>query len=301
MKFMYVFPEATGPDASFNGSGSVADLARAAEAAGFEGFAFTEHPAPSAKWLATGGHQAIDPFAGLAHVAAVTSKLRLLTYLAVVPYRNPLLMAKSAATVDFLSEGRMILGLGTGYLKSEFFALGVDFDERNAAMDEALDVLPLHWSGQPFSFTGSHFEARDVQALPAPVQQPIPIWIGGNARVTMQRVASKANGWMPLLSSPMVTNTSRTAYVDRANLGDKVAELNVMAGPRATGLDVASSISIDESRTVAQQAGELRDQISQLAAAGSTWIMVPPATSTPTVALEFISSFMDLAHNVAQG
>ncbi len=293
MKFMYVFPEATGPEARFNGSGSVSELARAAEAAGFAGFAFTEHPAPSAKWLASGGHQAIDPFAGLAHVAAVTSKLRLLTYLAVAPYRNPLLMAKSAATVDFLSEGRMILGLGTGYLKSEFFALGVDFEERNAAIEEALDVLPLHWSGQPFSFTGRHFEARDVQALPASIQQPIPIWIGGNARVTMQRVATKANGWMPLLSSPMVTNTSRTAYVDRANLGEKVAELRAMAGDRAAGLDVASSISIDDARTVPQQAGELREQIEQLAAAGTTWVMVPPATSAPAASLEFISSFMD--------
>ena len=73
--------------------------------------------------------------------------MRLLTYFAVPPYRNPWLLAKAAATVDKLSDGSFILGVGTGYLKAEFFALGVDFDERNALFDEALDVLPLHWSG----------------------------------------------------------------------------------------------------------------------------------------------------------
>ena len=71
--------------------------------------------------------------------------MRLLTYLAVAPYRNPFLLAKAAATVDKLSGGRFILGLGAGYHKTEFFALGVDFEERNALFDEALEVLPLHW------------------------------------------------------------------------------------------------------------------------------------------------------------
>ena len=90
-----------------------------------------------------GGHQTLDPFVALAFAAAVTKRLRLLTYLAVVPYRNPFLLAKAAATLDRLSGGRFILGVGSGYLKTEFFALGVDFDERNALFDEALDVLPL--------------------------------------------------------------------------------------------------------------------------------------------------------------
>ncbi len=117
----------------------------------------------------------------------MTSRLRLLTYLSVLPYRNPMLLAKAAASVDIVSGGRFILGLGTGYNKSEYFALGVDFDERNVLTDEVLDVLPLHWSGEPFSYKGTHFEARDVIARPRPPQQPIPIWIGGNSRLTVRR------------------------------------------------------------------------------------------------------------------
>ena len=105
-------------------------------------FALTEHPIPGANWLAHGGHQTLDPFVGLAFAAAVTERIRLLTHLSVVPYRNPFLLAKSAATLDRCSKGRFILGIGTGYHKTEFFALGVDFDERNALFDEALEVLP---------------------------------------------------------------------------------------------------------------------------------------------------------------
>jgi probable F420-dependent oxidoreductase len=181
MQFIYQYPETLGLDTDMLAAGAVAELAVAAETVGWRGFAFTEHPAPGARWLSAGGHQTLDPFVALGHAAAVTQQLRLLTYLAVVPYRNPLLLAKSAATVDKLSGGRFILGVGTGYLKAEFHALGVDFDERNTLLEEALDVLPLHWRGSPFTYQGLHFDARDVVGVPRPVQDPVPIWIGGNS------------------------------------------------------------------------------------------------------------------------
>src|SRR6195952_5520352 len=105
-------------------------VAKALEAAGWDGIAFTEHPAPGYRWLAEGGgHQTLDPFVALGAAAAVTERVKLLTYLSVAPYRNPLLLAKAAASVDMISNGRFILGLGTGYLKTEFFALGVAFNE----------------------------------------------------------------------------------------------------------------------------------------------------------------------------
>src|SRR5690349_15054263 len=148
--------------------GDVGEIAARAEAAGFDGLSFTEHPAAGVNWLTHGGHQTLDPFVALAFAAAATSRLRLLTYLAVLPYRNPFLLAKTAATLDRLSGGRFTLGAGTGYHKTEFFALGVDFDERNALFDETLDVLPRAWSGEPFSYRGRHFDARDVIQRPRP-------------------------------------------------------------------------------------------------------------------------------------
>jgi alkanesulfonate monooxygenase SsuD/methylene tetrahydromethanopterin reductase-like flavin-dependent oxidoreductase (luciferase family) len=105
---------------------SVMECAAAAEAAGFDDCFVTDHPAPDAKWLAGGGHHALDPFVALSFAAAATTRLRVQTHILVLPYRNPLLTAKSVLSLDVLSGGRVILGVASGYLKPEFAALGVD-------------------------------------------------------------------------------------------------------------------------------------------------------------------------------
>src|SRR5262249_46319377 len=142
--------------------------------------------------------------------------------------------------VDRLSNGRFVLGLGTGYLKGEFRALGVDFDERNELFDEALDVLPLHWSGKPFTYAGRHFDARDTVALPRPANDSIPIWIGGNSARTIRRVAARAHGWMPLTSAVDISATSRTPHLASVHeLARKIETLHEAAGARAREIDVA--------------------------------------------------------------
>ncbi len=292
MKFVYQYPDHRGPDGDMLDAGPVTDVARAAEAAGFAGISFTEHPAPSARWLESGGHQSLDPFVALACAAAVTERLRLLTFLTVAPYRNPMLLAKTAATVDKLSNGRMILGIGAGYLKAEFFALGVDFDERNDLVDEALDVLPMHWAGKPFSYDGRHFSARDAIALPRPVQDPIPIWIGGNSRRTLRRVAERAQGWMPMLGSPELATTARTRHL--ANDDELVAaihELRDTAGSRAGELDVCITYGDPSIGSPAAEADRHRDRFGTLEAAGVTWAVVSGPTKTMAETLEFIDAF----------
>ena len=129
MKFMIEYPLLSDRDEGvWVRPESMARLARDAEAAGVDAIALTDHPAPSQKWLEGGGHETLDPFVGLAYMAAATRTLRLMTYLTVVPYRNPLLLAKSMTSLDVVSGGRATFVLGTGYLRSEFAALGVDFD-----------------------------------------------------------------------------------------------------------------------------------------------------------------------------
>ena len=97
------------------------------------------------------------------------------------PYRNPFVVAKAGATLDLLSDGRFTLAVGVGYLKREFVALGVDFDERAALFEEALEVIRGIWTTDDFSFEGRHFTARGITAHPGPVSSPHPpIWIGGN-------------------------------------------------------------------------------------------------------------------------
>jgi len=116
---------------------NMAKFARVAEEAGVDAISLTDHPALSKKWLEHGGHETLDPFTGLSYLAAFTSRLQLMTYLVVVPYRSPLLLAKCMTSLDVVSGGRATFVLGTGYLRSEFGALGVEFDEWNDLFDEA--------------------------------------------------------------------------------------------------------------------------------------------------------------------
>lgn len=294
MKFILGYPEKNGIDGDLLDSGPVGELAAAAEQAGWSGFALTEHPVPGAKWLAHGGHQTLDPFVGLAFAGAVTERIRLLTYLAVGPYRNPFLLAKAAATLDRLSGGRLVLGVGTGYHKAEFFALGVDFDERNDLFDEMLDVLPLAWSGEPFSYQGRHFDARDVISKPAPTQQPIPIWIGGNSKLTRRRVAQRAQGWMPFHVTGDVARTTRTPVLDSVDtLREQIADLRELAGPRAGEVEVAFAYPDPGVFDLGADVERHRDAFAELVDAGVDWIAVTAQPGSPAALIEFAQGFGD--------
>lgn len=292
MKFLYQYPDVRGMDGDLLEAGAVDEVARAVEAAGWDGFSFTEHPAPSARWLEHGGHQTLDPFVALAAAAAVTNRVTLLTYLSVLPYRNPLLLAKAATTLDRVSNGRFVLGVGAGYLKSEFFALGVDFDERNRRFDEALDVLPLAWNGEPFTYKGTGFDAREVICRPTPIQQPIPIWIGGNSKLTMRRVAERAQGWMPMTVSPEVAATARTPHLGGTDeLTERIASLREDAGGRGADLAIVVAYGDLDPADPAVDVGRHREAFAELAEAGATWIAVHGETSDPGATLGFIEAF----------
>jgi probable F420-dependent oxidoreductase len=193
----------------------IATVAAAAEAAGIHGFGFTDHPAPTQRWLEAGGHDALDPFVAMGFAAARTTSLRLIPNIVVLPYRNPFVVAKSGATLDLLSDGRFTLAVGVGYLKREFAALGVDFEERAALFDESLKVIRAIWTGDDITFEGKHFSAKGITAHPRPVSEPHPpIWIGGNTGAARRRVAENGDGWCPFAAPPQLAQTARTAAMD---------------------------------------------------------------------------------------
>jgi len=292
VRFIYQYPETYGSKGDMLDAGPVAELAVKAEGCGWGGFAFTEHPAPGSKWLESGGHQSLDPFVALGHVAAVTTRLRLLTFLTVLPYRNPNLVAKSATTVDRLSNGRFILGVGTGYMKAEFHALGVDFDQRNDLFDEALDLLPLHWSGRPFDYAGRSFNARQAIGLPKPVQQPIPIWIGGNSALTRRRVAQRAQGWMPLTSAVDISATTRTPRIDSVeDLGRRIRALRVEAGDRADDIDIAVAYTDPTIARPDEDVERHREAMGRIMEIGATWVVLPAPPGVYPETVELMESF----------
>lgn len=298
MQFMFQYPDVHGTDQDMLESGEIADIAVALERAGWHGLAFTEHPAPGANWLERGGHQSLDPFIALAGAATVTTRLRLLSYLSVLPYRNPLLLAKTTATLDRLSKGRFILGAGAGYLKSEFRALGVDFEERNALFDEALDVLPLHWSGEPFNYKGRHFEAKNTIARPRPTQNTIPIWIGGNAKVTLRRVATRAQGWMPLVVPDEILATSRTASAgSESEMAATITSLGLEFDKRGIPLDVVFPYM---DATIARPQIEIErhnEAFGRLEEIGFTWIVISIPAAPASLTRKFIDSFAEIYIN----
>lgn len=216
MKFSITYPLVSHPyDPELLEKRNLIRFAQTAERAGFDALGFTDHPAPSQKWLDGGGHDALDPFAALAFCAAVTERIQLMPHIVVLPYRNPFVLAKAISTVDVLSEGRFILGTAAGYLRSEYSALGVDFDERNALFDEALEVLDAVWTGDSVAYEGRHFTARGVTANPKPVRKPRPpIWIGGNSKLARRRAATKGDGWMPFHAPAILARTAKTPVLE---------------------------------------------------------------------------------------
>jgi probable F420-dependent oxidoreductase len=255
-------------------------VSTAAEAAGFHGFGFTDHPAPSQRWLERGGHDALDPFVALGYAAAHTTTLRLIPNIVVLPYRNPFVVAKAAATLDVLSGGRFTLAVGAGYLKGEFAALGIDHAERNELFDEALDVLKAVWTGDDVSFEGRHFNARGVTSHPRPVSDPHPpIWIGGNSAQARQRVADRGDGWCPFPAPAGLAATARTVALDSpealaAAVGDLHARL-AAAGRDPASVDIAFATPAGgDPSSDAFDADAHRAGLDDLAALGVTWVQV---------------------------
>ena len=280
MRFTFTHPMHSHPynPQLVTGSG-IASVAAAAEAAGFHGFGFTDHPAPSQRWLESGGHDAVDPFVAMGYAAARTTTLRLIPNIVVLPYRNPFVVAKAGATLDLLSDGRFTLGVGVGYLKREFTALGVDFDERAALFEEALEVIRGIWTTDEFSFEGRHFSAKGITAHPRPVSAPHPpIWIGGNTAAARKRVVNHGDGWCPFPAPAMLAQTARTAVMDAEVLAEGVEDLRRRfdaAGRDFTDIDITftnadgGSPGSDDFNADAYLAG-----LEKLAAVGVTWVQV---------------------------
>jgi probable F420-dependent oxidoreductase len=285
MKFTVDYPIVTaGYDPALVTAAGMTRVAQAAEECGYDAISFSEHPAPSHKWLNAGGHESLDQTSALAFCAAVTSRLRLMTYLLVLPYHNPFLAAKALTTVDVLSGGRLTVVAGTGYLRSEFLALNVDMSVRNELFDESLEVLRGVWNEVPFAYQGKHFTARGVASLPAPAQRGgPPVLIGGNSALARAR-AARNQGWSPLMVSPEVARTSRTQGIATvAELAAQIKEVREAAA-RLNGDGAALTIQAHTPQAgFIQRCGsaeEHRDHLGQLADAGvDAFVLRPPGDS----------------------
>jgi len=258
MKFSVELPIAS-PD-------SLMTCAFAIEAAGFDACFVTDHPFPPRSWLTSGGHETLDPFVALSFAAAATRRLRLHTNCLIPAYRNPYLTAKSIATLDASSRGRMILGVAVGYLEEEFEGLGVPFAERARRLDETIWAMKAAWAD----------ELPNNVVRPRCVQQPHPpIWAGGNSSAAMRRAIAHGDGWSPFPASPRTA-----AAVDTASISDVPTVANAIARFREMAAEAGRTEPLDVCFTPFSHPGHkdivdpaaFIDEAQGLARIGVTWL-----------------------------
>ncbi|MBA3450533.1 MAG: LLM class flavin-dependent oxidoreductase [Chloroflexia bacterium] len=205
MKFGLRLPSYAWPDATYEQVGRLGAYARRAEDVGFDSLWVIEHLLASPALYAVAWH---DPLAVLAHVAAVTERVRLGTAILVLPLRHPAIVAREVITLDFLSGGRFILGVGTGWDELEFATVGVPLKERGARLDEGLEVIRRLLGEESVTHHGRFYDLEDVSMAPRPPQVP-PVWIAGGslghapetpdkpyiAPKVLERIG-RADGWM---------------------------------------------------------------------------------------------------------
>lgn len=180
------------------GVGELVDIARACDRNGFFYVAVCDHiaiPRPLDEKMSTTWW---DTMTTLGFLAGVTEQVRLMSHVYVLPYRHPLMTAKAFLTLDEVSRGRALLGVGAGHVEAEFAMLGADFAERGRVLDEAIDVVRAAFSEEYPTYAGEHFRVADAGLRPRPVQPGgPPIWVGGSSPAAQRRAAQRGDGWLP--------------------------------------------------------------------------------------------------------
>jgi probable F420-dependent oxidoreductase len=259
---------------------ALVDLASRAEELGFDSVWVHDHVFNVGHVFdRIGGKPYYEPLTLLSFVAARTRRVRLGTSVLVLPYHNPIRLAKTAATLDVLSGGRLILGVGVGLIEKEISAMGSPFAERGAFTDEAIAVMRSLWTEDEPSFDGKYHRFAGMKFSPKPLQKPsIPVVIGGVSRAAIRRAARLGDGWQPLGLSPEA-------------LGQGIALLRTEA--QACGRDVskipvsiAMSLGVSTTRRYAlgKDPAEVINNAKAYASLGVQTLVISANTSDPTEA-----------------
>ncbi len=213
MRFGFVLPNNWG----VGDVRAVVELARVAEEVGFDAV-WVNHHVLNAGYIAErlGNRPYHDPLTVLTAAAMITERVELGTSVLVLPYLHPVVLAKQLATLDRLSGGRVVAGVGVGTLQEEHELVDmVPFADRGAYADECLDVMRLLWTAEPVAYEGTHFTLREALASPSPVRAPLPIIVGGNSPPALRRAARHGQGWQPIALHP-ASIASRLERLDDA-------------------------------------------------------------------------------------
>ena len=236
----------------------------------------------------------LEPVTTLSYLAAVTESAHLGFSVLVLPYRHPVLNAKMLATVDVISNGRLIVGAGVGWMAEEFVALDDNFDARGGVTDEHIALLRAFWSQPGPNMAGAHYDVSGVSISPRPVQDPHPpIWTGGVSAPALRRAANLGDGWHGVRQSPD----------DVARVAGRIAELRAGAGRVMDGYEISLRAGLDitdapyggEGRTPLRgSSGQICADLVDYADAGLTYLVLEPRAESPEQFLQQLERFSEL-------
>ncbi len=302
MKYGVILPN-VGPLAHID---SLARIAQNAERLGYDGVFLSDHIAiPSdlrsaypyrsdGRFPLTASDRILEPVTTLAYLAAVTTQLQLGFSVLVLPYRHPVLNAKMLGTLDVISNGRLIVGAGVGWMAEEFAALDSDFDARGAVTDEHITLLKAFWTNPEPDVRGTHYSVAGVGMAPMPASQPHPpIWTGGISPPALRRAAALADGWHGVRQSP----------ADVARVAARIAELRASRGDDMDGFTMSLRAGLDiinepfggTSRTPLRGSpGQVADDLAEYQAAGLDYLVVEPRAATPEQMIDQLERFVSV-------
>ena len=281
MRFGIAFAN-TGPFATPDGA---AAMAEAAEQAGFDSLWTVEHVvvpkqyasvypySPTGKMPGAEAFDIPDPLVWLAWVAARTTTLRLATGILILPQRNPLVVAKEVATLDQLSGGRVILGVGIGWLEEEFRILGADWEGRVQRTEEYVEVMRTLWREDLPSFEGETVSFTETISLPRPAARSVPIVVGGHAPASARRAGRIGDGYFP-------------AKGDIASLIAEMRKSAEQAGRDPDAIEVTTGLA-------SFQGDEALEEVGRLAELGVARLMIPPLSFDPSQLRDLLAAFGD--------
>lgn len=284
----------------------LASLAGRAEALGYRGVFLSDHVAipttlrsaypyrSDGRFPLTGDDLILEPITALSYLAAVTQRVHLGFSVLVLPYRHPVLNAKMLATLDVISNGRLVVGAGVGWMAEEFAALDANFDARGGVTDEHIAILRAFWSQSVPTLTGPHYDVSGVGISPAPVQNPYPpIWTGGISPPALRRAASLGDGWHGVRQSPAdIARVAARITQLRANIG--LTMDGYVISLRA-GLDVTDAPFTGHARTPLRgSTDQLAADLSTYADAGLSYLVVEPRAENPEQFVAQLERFADV-------
>lgn len=217
------------------GADELGAVARAADAAGFFYVGVCDHIAVPSEQIPTMGEEWWDTVATLGWLAGITQRVRLLSHVYVPAYRHPLMVAKAFSTLDAISGGRVIMGVGAGHVRGEFELLGLPFERRGSLLDESIDALRAAFAEDYPTLPGPTWPAADFGQRPRPVQEDgPPIWVGGSSPAALRRAAQRGDGWLPqgLVTSEIIAELR--AQRDAAGRHDPF-DIGALVGPTYVG------------------------------------------------------------------